>query len=246
MGYNIIVCIKQIVNEITIDTSTLEPLISNARYRLEDLSKNAVEEAVRIKERYGGKVTGILFGNEQATVVMKEAMAMGVDEGIIIRGFRDNSPEFTAKVLAERIKRMQYDMIIIGYASADSYTAQVPGRLSAILGIPLLGSAIKTEINDRKAKIVRESDDFDIVESADMPLLISVTQETNEPRLPLLIQVMAAARKPMTVENTTLQYSSNTKIIGNKAPKSGRKHVIYEDEDKGINEISRVIMGSLG
>ncbi len=245
MGYNIIVCIKQIANDIEIDPQTREPVFSDTKYRLEDLSRNAVEEAVRIKEKYGGKVTGILFGTEQSTVVMKEAMAMGADEGIIVKGFKENSPDFTAKVLAERIKRIQYDIIIIGYASADSYTAQVPGALSILLGIPLLGSAIKTEIADNKVRITRESDDFDIVESASMPLLVSVTQEANEPRLPLLIQVMAAAKKPMSIEETALKYDGIDKIIGNKAPESGRKHIIYEDEGKGIEEIVKIIKGEI-
>ena len=241
MPYNIIVCVKQIADEVRIDPSTNEPVISNPQYRMEDISKNAVEEAVRIKEKYGGKITALMFCSDSSTPVMKEALAMGADEGIIITGYKENSPDFSAAVLAEKIKSLQYDIVIAGYASADSYTAQIPARLSKLLGVPLLGSAIKVDISGKKIDILREADDLDIKESADMPAVISVTQETNQPRLPLLANIIASARKPLKVEATAVQYKETSKIISDKAQQSSRKRIIYEDINKGVQEIAKFL-----
>ncbi|MEM2056567.1 MAG: electron transfer flavoprotein subunit beta, partial [Thermoplasmatales archaeon] len=91
MPYNIVVLIKQIpdLELVKVNQSTGEPILEGVPYRFENLSKNAVEEAVRLKEKNGGKVTAVLFGNEKGTQVMKEAYAMGVDEGYVITGYQE-------------------------------------------------------------------------------------------------------------------------------------------------------------
>lgn len=241
--YNIVVCFKQIldIDQMKIDEKTQEPITKNLPYRLEDLSKNAIEEAVRIKEKYGGKVIGITFGGDQATLGMKEALAMGVDEGIIIKGYRENNPELTSEVLAKKISTLKYDIIITGNASADSYTGLVPGKLARKLNIPILGNAIKLELHENAARITRSMEDVNYVVESRLPVLITVEQEINEPRLPPLIQIMAAGRKPMKIEEMQIQIQSSKKVISNKAPKSDRKRIIFEDIDKGVEEVSKFL-----
>ncbi|MVT12949.1 MAG: electron transfer flavoprotein subunit beta [Euryarchaeota archaeon] len=241
--YNIVVCFKQIldIDQMKIDEKTQEPITKNLPYRLEDLSKNAIEEAVRIKEKYGGKVIGITFGGDQATLGMKEALAMGVDEGIIIKGYKENNPELTSEVLAKKISTLKYDIIITGNASADSYTGLVPGKLARKLNIPILGNAIKLELHENTARITRSMEDVNYVVESRLPVLITVEQEINEPRLPPLIQIMAAGRKPMKIEEMQIQIQSSKKVISNKAPKSDRKRIIFEDIDKGVEEVSKFL-----
>lgn len=241
--YNIIVCFKQIldIDQMKIDEKTQEPLTKNIPLRLEDLSKNAIEEAVRIKEKYGGKVTGIIFGGDQATLAMKEALAMGVDEGIILKGYRENNPELTSEVLAKRISSLRYDLIIMGNASADSYTGLVPGKVARKLNIPLLGNAIKLELRNGKVRVTRSMEDMNYVVESGLPALVTVEQEINEPRLPPLIQIMAAGRKPIKIEEMQVSVVTTKKVISNRAPKSDRKRIIFEDIDKGVEEVSKFL-----
>ncbi|MGC8645920.1 MAG: electron transfer flavoprotein subunit beta/FixA family protein [Thermoplasmata archaeon] len=241
--YNIIVLFKQIldIDQMKIDEKTGEPITKNLPYKIEDLSKNAIEEAVRVKEKYGGKVIAITFGGDQATMSMKEALAMGADEGIILKGYRGNNPTLTAEVLATKIKTMQYDIIIMGNQSADSYTGLLPGKLSSKLNLPLLGNAIKLEMEGRKARVTRSGEQRDYVIESDLPAIISVEQEINEPRLPPLVQIMMAGKKPMKVEEIKVNVETYNKVIWNRAPKSDRKRMVFEDIDKGVEEISKVI-----
>ncbi|MGC8598863.1 MAG: electron transfer flavoprotein subunit beta/FixA family protein [Thermoplasmata archaeon] len=241
--YNIIVCFKQIldIDQMKIDEKTQEPITKNLPYRLEDLSKNAIEEAVRIKEKHGGKVIGITFGGEQATLAMKEALAMGVDEGIILKGYKENNPELTSEVLAKKISTLKYDIVIMGNASADSYTGLVPGKVARKLNIPILGNAIKLELQENVARITRSMEDVNYIVESKLPALITVEQEINEPRLPPLIQIMAAGRKPMKVEEIQVNVQSSKRVIYNKAPKSDRKRIIFEDIDKGVEEVTKFL-----
>lgn len=247
MGYNIVVCIKQIIDidQMKIDQNTLEPILKDLPYKIEDLSKNAVEEAVRIKEKHGGKVTGLIFGSDQATMPMKEALAMGADEGVIIKGYKGNNPKYTAAVLADKIKTMNADLILLGNESADAYTGQLPGRLATLLKMPLLGNAVKLEVLDKSVKITKTLEDFNVLESATMPVIVSVEQEMNEPRLPPLLQIMAAGRKPLKIEDTKLSIEKNIEILNNKAPKSERKRKIYEDVSNDLPEIAKIIKGEI-
>ena len=245
--YNIIVCFKQIldIDQMKVDENTQEPILKNLPYRLEDLSKNAIEEAVRIKEKHGGKVLGITFGGDQATLGMKEVLAMGVDEGIIIKGYKENNPEITSEVLAKKISSLQYDIIIMGNESADSYTGLVPGKVAKKLSLPLLGNAIKLEMAERKVRITRTGEDKNFVLESNLPALVSVEQEINEPRLPPLIQIMAAGRKPMKIEEIPVSAKATKKVIWNKAPKSDRKRIVFEDVDKGVAEVAKVLKGEV-
>ncbi|MGC8546517.1 MAG: electron transfer flavoprotein subunit beta/FixA family protein [Thermoplasmata archaeon] len=243
MPYNIIVLIKQIpdLELIKVNPSTGEPILDGVPYRFENLSKNAVETAVRIKEKNGGKITAILFGNDKATQVMKEAYAMGVDEGFIITGYQESNPIITARVLSEKIKQIPHDMVILGNQSADSMTGLLPGMVSSLINEPLLSSAVSLEVNNRTAKISSGTEREVLEMEAQMPVVISVAQEINEPRFPPVMQIIAAGRKKINIEPSQIKSESMTKLISRKAPKSDRKRIVFEDVDKGAQEVAKVI-----
>ena len=243
MPYNIIVLIKQIVDIdlLKVDSSTGTPQVQGLPLRLETLSKNAVEEAVRIKEKHGGKVTAICFGTDKSTSAMKEAYAMGVDEGYILTGYTGNNPSLTAEVISRKIKEIPHDLIILGNQSAESYTGMLQGKLSAILDEPLLSDAVKIEVTDRNASVTMALENENIVAQAQMPVVISVTQEINEPRFPPVMQIMAAGRKKINIEAAQGTVKNSVEIISNTAPRSERRKMVFEDPEKGIPEIARVI-----
>ncbi len=243
MPYNIVVLIKQIpdLELIKVNTSTGDPILDGVPYRFENLSKNAVETAVRIKEKNGGKITAVLFGTDKATQVMKEAYAMGVDEGYILTGYVDSNPRLTAQVLAEKIKQIPHDLVILGNQSADSMTGLLPGMISSLLNEPILSSAISIELNNRTVKISSGTENETLTMEAQMPVVVSVAQEINEPRFPSVMQIIAAGRKKINIEPAQIKSEAMSKIISKKAPKSDRKRIIFEDVDKGAQEVAKVI-----
>jgi len=229
------------LEQIRPDPSTGEPQISRAPFRMETLSENAVEAAVQLKEKNGGKVTAIIFGDENSSQIMKKAYAVGVDDGIVITGYRDNNPSFTAKVLSEQIKKIQHDVIVLGNQSADSVTGLLAGYLSGILNEPLLENAISISFSQGKVSVTSIHEDSNVVEEAASPAIVSVTQEINQPRLPPVMQIMQAGRKPITTVKTELVETAYCEVLSNRAPKSERKRIIFEDQAKGIDEVVKVI-----
>ncbi|MEM0156150.1 MAG: electron transfer flavoprotein subunit beta/FixA family protein, partial [Thermoplasmataceae archaeon] len=216
---DIIVLVKQMpdLEQIKADPSTGEPMIKNVPLKMETLSENAIEAAVQVKEKNGGKVTAIIFGDTQSSSIMKKAYAMGVDEGYVITGYAGNNPPYTAKVLADKISKIKHDLVILGNQSADSITGLLSGMISKLLAEPLLGNASSIEISSGVARIRRILEDRTTLTSAKMPAIISVTQEINQPRLPAVMQILAAGRKPIKTEPTPFPHVEYTKILSNRA-----------------------------
>lgn len=240
---DVIVLIKQMpdLEQVKPDPTTGEPQLKNVPLKLENLSENSVEEAVRIKEKYGGKVTALIFGNEQSSAILKKAYAMGADEGYILNGFRGNDPSLTARVLGDKIKNLPHDIVLLGNQSADSISGLLGGRLAGYLGIPLLGNANSIEVEGSSVKVKRALEENNTVVQANFPVVISVTQEINEPRLPPVMQIMAAGRKPINNETPEAKSGLELNVLSNKAPKSERKRIVIEDLEKGLPEVVKVI-----
>lgn len=240
---DIIVLVKQIpdLEQIKANPSTGEPMVKNVPIKMETLSENAIEAAVQVKEKNGGKITAIIFGDAQSSAIMKKAYAMGVDEGFVITGYAGNNPSYTARVLADKIVKIKHDLVILGNQSADSITGLLPGMISKLLGEPLLGNASSIEIGSGIARIRRIQEDRTTLTSVKMPAIISVTQEINQPRLPAVMQILAAGRKPIKTENAAIPLMEYTSILSNRAPKSERKKIVFEDVEKGVPEIVKVL-----
>ncbi|MGC8569092.1 MAG: electron transfer flavoprotein subunit beta/FixA family protein [Nitrososphaeria archaeon] len=240
MPYNIAVLIKAVYEDVKINPETLEPSTAGIKFKMDDISRNAVEEAVRIKEKHGGKATGIMFGRDDQVLVMREALAMGLDEGILIKGYSYSDPELTARILYEKVKT-GYDVILLGYSSADSYTAQIPPRLAALMGVPLIGNAVQLSFEGRKVIAVKSLDERSVKVESELPAVISVAQEINTPRIPPLIQIMAASRKPLKMESANVPAETYYRVIEHKAPPSSRKKIVFEDVNKGVEEILKIL-----
>ncbi len=240
----IVVLIKQ-----TIDMDQLklnensEPITENLPLKVDVLSKNAIEAAIQLKEKYSAHVTGIIFGTDKSTSAMKEAYAMGVDDGIIVTGYKRTEPSITASVLHDKIKNIEFDLIILGNQSSDSYSGLLGGMLATKLGIPIMSNAIGIEIKNENVEVTIEGDKYDFIEEAKKPCVISVAQEINTPRLPNVMQIMSAGKKKINIEESGAVYIDNINTLSNKAPKNDRKKIIYEEEDEGIDNVAKILKG---
>ena len=104
----IIVCTKQVVDisEMKIDSNTNKPILTGLEKKISDIDKNAVEEAIKIKEENGGKITVLTVGEADAKERIKELLAMGADEGVLVNGLEDYDYAVLTSVLAGAIKKI--------------------------------------------------------------------------------------------------------------------------------------------
>jgi len=201
---NIIVCIKQVpdTSEVKIDPETNTIVREGVPAIINPFDENAIEEAVQLVEEQGGKVTVISMGPPQAEAALREALAMGADEAILVsdRCFAASDTLATSYVLSNAIKAIgEYDLILCGKQAFDGDTAQVPPGVAEHLGIPQVTFAIGLEAEGRKVRVRRLlEDEFETVE-VKTPCLVSVVKQINEPRRPGIKSKLAAKKKEVQV-----------------------------------------------
>lgn len=182
----IIVCIKQVpdTTEVRLDPVKGTLIREGVPSIMNPDDKAALEAALRIKDDHGAHVTCLSMGPLQAEAVLREAMAMGADEGILLsdRAFGGADTWATSSTLAGAIKKLDYDLIITGRQAIDGDTAQVGPELSEHLGIPCISYAQNIEIEQDGVKVERQYEDRYHVVRAKFPCLITALSELNEPR----------------------------------------------------------------
>ncbi len=158
----------------------------------------AIEEAIKIKEQYGGEVTLISVGSEEVETALRTGLAMGADKGILINSEKEDLDEYsTCKVLSHIIKQQDYDIILCGNVAVDNGASQIGPRLAEELNIVQISSVVKVEIDEEKVILERDVEgDIEVIETS-LPVLLSAQQGLNEPRYPSLPGVMKAKKKPL-------------------------------------------------
>jgi len=188
---DIIVCIKQVpdTTEVKIDPKTGRLIREGIPSIINPEDKNALGEALRIKKENKAKVTVLTMGPPQAEVALREALAMGADEAILLCDvkFAGSDTWATANALAAAVKTInKYDLILCGRQAIDGDTAQVGPQLAEALQIPQVTYAQKIELTKDKIKVERELEDgYEMIESK-LPALITCTNSLNQLRYPTL------------------------------------------------------------
>jgi len=201
---NIIVCIKQVPNttDVKIDPVTNTLIRDGVESVINPFDAYAIEEGVRLKERFGGKVTVITMGPPQAENALKEAISLGCDEAVLVsdRKFAGSDTWATSYTLSSAIRKLgDFDIILCGKQASDGDTAQVGPGISTHLEIPQVTYVKKIEeIKDEKARVERMTEEgYDILETP-LPCLFTVVKEINTPRLPSLKGMMRAKSAKIT------------------------------------------------
>ncbi len=201
---HIIVCIKQVPNttDVKIDPVTNTLIREGVESVVNPFDAYAIEEGVRLKEKFGGKVTVVTMGPPQAENALKDAISVGCDEAVLVsdRKFAGSDTWATSYTLSCAIKKIgTYDIIICGKQASDGDTAQVGPGISTHLDIPQVTYVKKIEeLKDNKIRVERMTEEgYDIVE-APMPCLITVVKEINSPRIPSLKGMMKAKSARIT------------------------------------------------
>ena len=146
--------------------------------------KAGLEAALRLKDEYGAEVTVVTMGLPKAEEVLREAIAMGADRGILVtdRVLGGADTWATSQTLAGAIRNLEYDLIITGRQAIDGDTAQVGPQISEHLGIPVISYAQEIKIDGDSVVVKRQYDDRFHMIKAKMPCLITALSELNTPR----------------------------------------------------------------
>ena len=196
---DIIVCIKQVpeTTEVKINPETNTLIREGVPSIVNPFDENAVEAALKLREKHGGKITVITMGPPQAAEALKTTIAMGVDEAILIsdRAFAGSDTWATSYTLSQTIKKIgAFDLIICGKQAIDGDTAQVGPGIAEWLGIPQVTFAVKIEVDGSKTKVERLLEEVNEVVEAPLPAVITVVKQINEPRMPSLKGMMKAKK----------------------------------------------------
>jgi electron transfer flavoprotein beta subunit len=238
----IIVCLKQAVDvsQLKVAPATRQLITAGAPRKISDFDKNALEEAIKIKEKLGGvEVFTLTVTSEDARPVLREALAMGADKAYVV-----NDPTVqgvdtlgTAHVLAEAVKKIgQWDLILCGETSLDSFSGLVGSRLSELLSLPQVTSVRKLSVEGEVVLAERALEDSNETVKAKMPALVAVTREINQPRIPSLMMIMRASKKEIvswTLSDLGIQkekLEARVEILNALAPKMERKKIRISGE----------------
>ena len=201
----IIVCIKQVpeTQEVRLDPETHTLKREGIKSIINPFDLYAVEEGLRIKEAQGGTVTLLTMGPPQAEEALREALGYGADGAVLLsdRAFAGADTWATGLTLARAIDKMGgADLIFTGKQAIDGDTAQVGPMLATIMGIPYVAWARKVTFTGEKSIVVERLLDhgYDAV-AADLPAVISVVKEINEPRVPSFKAKLKAKKEAIPV-----------------------------------------------
>jgi len=240
----ILVCVKQAidVSQLKVDSATRRLITVDAPKKISDFDKNALEEAIRIREKLGGEVFTVTVGPEDAKTTLREALAMGADKAYLISDptFENSDTLATSYVLAEAVKKIgPFDLILCGEASIDSFSAQVGPRLAERLRVPLITYVRKLSVEGDAVTAERGLEDCSQTMKAKTPALITVTKEINEPRIPSLMAIMKASKKEIVIwaaadlsiaSEKVGEAGSAVQVLTVLAPKMERKKIVIKGE----------------
>ncbi len=226
------------VSQLKVDAATGSPKMDGLPWKVSDFDKNAIEAAVKLKEKgQATKVTAYTFnGGPNALNLIKEPLAMGCDEAVVITG-PDTDGIGIAKVLAAAIQKDGADLVFAGEVSIYRVAGEVGPRVAALLGMPSLVNILEVAgVEGGTFKATRDADPAETVE-VPLPCAATFNDASNHPRLPALMAILQAGKKPIRQVKTAdlgiqdAQLARKMAMTGNKAPKQERKGIVFSGAD---------------
>ncbi len=187
---NILVCIKQVpgTTKVEVDEKTGVLKRDGVDSKMNPYDLYAIETALRIRDKVGGKISVVTMGPPQAAEVIREAYMMGVDEGALVsdRKFAGADVLATSYTISQAVRKMgEFDLILCGKQTTDGDTAQVGPEMAEYLGIPHIANVLKI-VELKETSVLVEMDMPNTIELAEIkyPCLLTVEKDIFQPRLP--------------------------------------------------------------
>ncbi len=236
---NIVACIKQVPN--TDSTIRLKPdgsgiVETGIEWVMNPYDEFGVEEALRMKEKFGGEVTIVSLGPARAMTAIRTALAMGADSAIYINDhvFDGVDAYMTAKALAAVIKTIPCDIIFCGQRAIDDDSGQVGAILAALLDIPQVTVATKVDVEGNFIKVVRPVEGAELLIESPLPCVVTAHKGLNEPRFASLPGIMKARNKPVEVKDAAMLGVSmdvKAEVLGTMPPSARSPGRIISGDD---------------
>lgn len=197
---NLVVCLKRVPDstariQIGPDGKRINP--DGIDYVISTYDEFAVEEALKLREKHGGEVVAVMVDPDGHEQVLRKALAMGVDRGVLIKGGDPFDGAAVAEILAATLKEMTFDLCLFGKQSIDSDSYQVPAMVAHRLGLPRATVVNKLEMGVGSVRVHRQIEGAEEVYELKTPCIIAAQKGLNEPRFPSLKGIMAAKKKPI-------------------------------------------------
>jgi electron transfer flavoprotein beta subunit len=209
---NIVVLVKQVpdMNAVKIDRTTGKPVMS-AQQVVSSYDLYAIEEALRLKEKFGGEVIVISVGAPGAKDAIIRALSMGADRGLLLTTSNVNGADTlaVARLLADQLRSLAYDVILAGQTADDNEDGQVGPQLAELLSLPLVSSVFELQAENNRIIAKRDMEDGHQIVATALPAVILASTGPNEPRLPSLKGIMGAKKKPFEEVPATLESSGD-------------------------------------
>jgi electron transfer flavoprotein beta subunit len=210
----------------------------------------AIEEALKLKEKFGGDVTIVSVGGDKTDTAIRTALAMGCDKAVRVDDpALANADEWAiAEILAKAASKLPCDIILSGRIAVDDGSSQVAVRLADALGIPSVSSILKLDIEGDVATVTREIDGGTELIEVKLPAVFTAQKGLNEPRLPSMKGIMGAKKKEIAVQSLAdvgvgadaVAPKMNAPKFSLPAPRKGGKVIPGEAAD-AARELARLL-----
>jgi electron transfer flavoprotein beta subunit len=202
----IAVCLKAVPDteariQVASDKTNID--VAGVKFITSPYDEFAIEEALKLKEKHGGETIAFSVGGAEATEVLRDSLARGIDSAVHIQDaqFVNLDPLSTAKVLAAAIKEGGFDVVVCGWQGVGGDNSAVPSMLAELLNMPQVNVIMKFEVNGTNFTAEREIEGAHETVEGTLPVVISAQKGLNEPRYPSIKGVMAARRKEIVVKD---------------------------------------------
>ncbi len=248
MPYEIVVCVKQVPHPDYLTKISFDPAKGTIeRERVPAVinpgDRNALEEALRIRDRFSGRVVVLTMGPPQARKALEEALAMDADAAIHLcdQAFAGADTLATAQALAYGIRKLEhFDLVLCGNSTIDSGTGQVAVQLAEFLDLPCITDAEEiTFENERSLLVKRVWERGYIKAKVRLPAVIAVTEKANQPRLPTVSGIMAITRKEIKSWNVA-DTNADVRLVG----LSGSPTRVYQISEFHAKRQGEILQGS--
>ena len=241
---NIAVLIKMVPDtesKLEVNDGTLSD--QNFKYMVNPYDEFAVEQAVQFKEAEGGKVTllSLFSENNSIDTDLRKMLAIGADEIIVLRqnGYRGDKPLANAKILSDKIKELEIDLVLCGIQGIDYYQAATGTMVAQMLGMPNISGVTSLEYNSGTLKAKRQIEGGLQTIETSTPVLVTCQKDMNKVRFPALKDIMMSKRKPFEnkVVNALDSNDVNTSESSLPPARSGGEIIEGETAEEKVNKL---------
>jgi len=234
----------------TIDSDGKSIVTEKLKYIISPYDEYAVEEAIQIQEAQGGEVVIVSAGPEETKEVMRTALAMGADSGVLVKddALPTLSSRGVAEALAAALKELGPDLILAGKQAVDDDASQVAERVAEHLELPHASVVSRLELGDGKATVDREIEGGKYTLEMPLPCVLSIEKGINTPRYPKLPNIMKAKKKPIEEKSLTDlgldagTLASGMAVEGMSLPRQDRLNKVIEgDNAERVKQLVQIL-----